>query len=71
MKSVIDRLVNHFGSQVKTAKSLGVSQSAVSQWVSGSCRMSPITAIRAEKITGGLFKAEELCHALEGTKTAA
>ena len=65
-----DRL-SYAGDQVKTAKALGVSQSAVSQWLSGSSRMSALVALRAENETGGLFKAIDLCPALRGTIKAA
>ncbi|ASL28601.1 transcriptional regulator [Azotobacter chroococcum] len=61
MKTHVERLVAHFGDQVKTAKSLGVSQPAVSQWLSGACRMGPVTALKAESVTQGKFKAVDLC----------
>ena len=71
MGTDIEKLIEHFGDQVKTAKALGVSQSAVSQWLSGSSRMSALVALRAENETGGLFKAVDLCPALRGaTKVA-
>lgn len=64
MSTTINELVRHFGDQVKTAKALGVTQSAVSQWISGSSRMSALLAIRAEKETAGMFKAADLCPAI-------
>ena len=71
MGTTIEKLIEHFGDQVKTAKALGVSQSAVSQWLSGSSRMSALVALRAENETGGLFKAIDLCPALRGSIKAA
>ena len=61
MKTPIERLVAYFGDQVKTASALGVSQPAVSQWVSGNCRMSAAVAFRAQEKTGRSIKAWELC----------
>lgn len=62
MKTPIERLVDYFGDQIKTAKQLGVSQPAVSQWISGSCGMSAAKALIAEQKTQGAVKAWELCH---------
>lgn len=64
--AIFEKLVSHFGSQVKAAEALGVKQGTVSGWVSGKHGMSALTAIRAERVTGGVFKAEELCPDLEG-----
>lgn len=61
MSTAIKKLVDHFEDQVKTAKALGVSQSAVSQWITGASRMSALVALRAEKQTDGKFKAADLC----------
>lgn len=60
-KTTIERLIEHFGDQMKTARALEVSQPAVSQWLSGACRMSAATALRAEAKTRGKIKAWELC----------
>ncbi|NQD78615.1 hypothetical protein HP436_00280 [Pseudomonas sp. CrR14] len=60
--NIFERLVDHYdGHQTKTASALGVSQAAVSGWVSGKHGMSVKTALRAEKATAGVFKAAELC----------
>lgn len=71
MSTTVQGLVSHFGDQVKTAKALGVTQSAVSQWISGSSRMSALVAVRAEAATGGAFKAIDLCPAISQPNTAA
>lgn len=71
MSTAIHKLVDHFGDQVKTAKALGVSQSAVSQWLSGSSRMSALVAVRAESVTDGAFKAGDLCPAISQRTSAA
>lgn len=59
--TAIKRLVEHFGGQTKTAQALGVSQAAVSYWLSGIYSISAEHAFKAEEITGGLVTAKELC----------
>ncbi|MCW1937549.1 helix-turn-helix domain-containing protein [Pseudomonas sp. MDMC_285] len=59
-----ERLVAHFKSQENTATALGVKQGTVSGWITGKHGMSAVTALRAERVTGGAFKAHELCPAL-------
>jgi DNA-binding transcriptional regulator YdaS (Cro superfamily) len=59
--SAIQKLVDHFGGQTKTAKALGVSQAAVSYWLAGIHSISAEHAFKAEEITGGLVTAKELC----------
>jgi transcriptional repressor of cell division inhibition gene dicB len=71
MTTPIQRLVQHFGDQTKTAKALGVSQPAVSQWLRGACGMSPVIALKAEMVTGGAFMACDLCPSLTAAKGAA
>ncbi len=69
--SIYDRLVDHFGGQVKTAESLGVKQGTVSGWVSGRHGMSAVTALRAQAETNGVFLAIELCPALSRAELVA
>ncbi|KPX91572.1 transcriptional regulator [Pseudomonas meliae] len=57
----IRRLVNFFGGQAKTAIALGVTQAAVSYWVSGTHHMSAAKAFLAEELTGGMITARDLC----------
>lgn len=59
----IERLVEHFDGQTKTAAALKVSQAAVSYWVTGVNRMSARKAFLAEELTGGKITARELCAA--------
>lgn len=66
----IEKLVAHFGGQTKTAKALGVSQAAVSYWISGATSITAEHAFKAEELTGGLVTARELC-ARQGSSTAA
>lgn len=54
-------LVGHFGTQLKTAESLGVDQATVSGWVRGKHGMSPAVALRAEKLTKKAFTRYQLC----------
>lgn len=58
----IEKLVDFFGGQAKTAAALGVSQAAVSYWFTGAHTMSAKRAFLAEEITGGAVTAKELCH---------
>ncbi|MCU4582904.1 helix-turn-helix domain-containing protein [Acinetobacter gyllenbergii] len=62
--NIYQRLVNHFGNQESTAKALLVKQPSVSNWVNEKKTMSERTALRAEKVTHGQFKAIDLCPAL-------
>lgn len=59
MKTVMKRLIEHFGTQADIALALGVSFGAVSQWVSAG-GMPPKRAIQIERLTKGEFKATEL-----------
>jgi len=59
-KDTYKNLVEYFGGQVKTATALGVTQSTVSYWVTGDRQISPLIAIRIEKMTKGRFKAVDL-----------
>lgn len=69
MKTPVECLVEYFGDQSKTAKQLGVSQPAVSQWMSGVCGLSAATAFAAEEKTGGAIKAWELCRQIPVPKS--
>ncbi|MBT2773820.1 helix-turn-helix domain-containing protein [Halomonas sp. ISL-60] len=71
MDPLFNRLVNHFETQTKAAVALGVDQTTVSGWVRGKHGMSPAVALRAEKITGGQFKAADLCPSVFGGNQAA
>lgn len=64
--NIYEKLVKHFGGQVKTAAALGVEQGTVSGWVRGKHGMSPVVALKAESAAGGLFKAADLCPSLRG-----
>lgn len=57
----VERLVDFFGGQTKTGKALGVSQAAVSYWLSGANALSARMAFKAETLTGGKVAAWELC----------
>ena len=62
---IYQELVDHFGGQQQTAKGLKVAQPSVSAWVTGRAQMSAKVALRAERVTNGLFKAEDLCPQLK------
>lgn len=57
----IEKLVDFFGGQAKTAAALGVTQAAVSYWFTGVHAMSASKAFLAEELTGGAITARELC----------
>ena len=69
--TAIRNLVDSLGGQAHAAAALGVKQPTISNWVNGKHGMSPIVAMRAEKITGGEFSAAELCPELQGVMPAA
>lgn len=66
----IEKLVDFFGGQAKTASALGVTQAAVSYWFNGTHVMGASKAFLAEELTGGKVTARELC-ALPQKKSAA
>lgn len=60
MMKIYQELVDFFGDQHETAKKLNVKQPSVSAWVRGVAKMSPLVAMRAERVTEGVFKASDL-----------
>lgn len=54
------KLVEHFGSQLKTANALRVKQGSVSGWVRGVHGCSAEVALRAEALTDGKIMASDL-----------
>lgn len=61
---MIKDLIKYFGGQTKTGKALGCSQSLVSRWLNNGADMPSHFALKAEKLTGGKFRAMDLCPAL-------
>ena len=59
--NIYQKLVEHFGTQQKVAEALRLDQGTVSGWVRGKHGMSAVSALKAEAITEGRFKAVELC----------
>ncbi|WP_395599039.1 transcriptional regulator [Pseudomonas sp. A1437] len=66
----IEKLVEFFGGQAKTAAALGVSQAAVSYWFNGTHVMGANKAFLAEELTSGAITARQLC-ASQPRKSAA
>ncbi|WP_433886655.1 transcriptional regulator [Pseudomonas vranovensis] len=66
----IEKLVEFFGGQAKTAAALGVSQAAVSYWFTGAHTMSAKRAFLAEELTGGAVTAKELCQPVNAKSAA-
>lgn len=57
LTTTIGSIIEHFGSQMATAKAAGVSQPAISGWASGSSKPGLRSLMRIEKATKGKFKA--------------
>lgn len=64
MNEYVSRLIEYFGGQDSLAKALNLSQSAVSQWLNQKTNMRELHARKIEKLTGGKFRAVDLCPAL-------
>jgi len=67
----IEKLVDFFGGQAKTALALDVSQAAVSYWVAGIHTMGAEKAFKAEALTGGEITARDLCTRQKDQQSAA
>jgi DNA-binding transcriptional regulator YdaS (Cro superfamily) len=65
----IQKLIDFFGGQAKTASALGVTQAAVSYWVSGTHQMSAAKAFLAEDLTSGTVTARDLSIPLASKTT--
>ncbi|WP_421655067.1 transcriptional regulator [Microbulbifer harenosus] len=52
--------MEHFGTQTKAAKAIGVSQPAISWLLRGKQGINPLNAIKAEEATGGAVTRCEL-----------
>lgn len=61
----LDEVVDYFGSQVKLADALGVTQGAVSQWMSKG-GLPAVRAVQIERLTDGKFKAVDFALIIEG-----
>lgn len=59
--SLIDEVIKEFGGQENLAKSLGIKQGAVSQWLNGKTNMRERYALKIEKLTHGKFRAVDFC----------
>ncbi|BBM00467.1 Cro/CI family transcriptional regulator [Microbulbifer sp. GL-2] len=59
-------LVAFFKSQAKAAKALGVEQPTISNWLRKKTEVPAVEALRAEQLTGGAVRAEDLCPKLAG-----
>lgn len=65
MHQEISKVIAHFGTQGKTAKALGCSQTTIFKWLHGKMNITPLYAIKVEKLTNGKFKASDLCPKLK------
>ena len=57
---MIREIITHFGGTTATATALGVAPSAVSQWITED-RIPPQRAIEIEALTGGMYRAVDIC----------
>lgn len=48
----IEKLINHFGSQVKVAQNLNITRQTVNGWVKGRNRIPAEKVVLIEKLTG-------------------
>lgn len=65
MKSlIVQDLIKSFGSQTKLAEALNIKQGTVTGWLYKKHGISERNALKIEKMTGGKFKAVELCPRL-------
>lgn len=62
---IYQELVDFFGGQTETAHKLSVSQPSVNAWIKEKTKMSPLVALRAERVTEGAFKAQDLCPSIK------
>lgn len=67
----IKKLVEHMGGPTECARQLGVSQPTAWNWANKDHGMSAVNALKAEQITGGKFKAVDLCPDLLKAHSAA
>ena len=67
----IAKLIDTLGGQTPAARALGVSAPTVNGWVSGKHGISPLVAMRAERVTGGKVAAVDLCPAIRAEMPAA
>lgn len=58
------QVMEHYGTQQKMADAIGCSQTLVWRWLNGKATMPTHFALKVEKITGGKFKAVDLCPRL-------
>ena len=59
MSTIIERVIEHFGSRAKLARVLGVDRSALTQWVRDGA-FPPKRAIQIEELSDGKFKAKDI-----------
>jgi DNA-binding transcriptional regulator YdaS (Cro superfamily) len=57
---MIREIITYFGGTTATATALGIAPSAVSQWIKDN-RIPPQRAIEIEALTGGTFRAVDIC----------
>lgn len=61
MNLEVKKLIDFYGGQVETAKELGRTQALISKLLNNKAKVSPLLALKAEKLTNGKIKAIDLC----------
>lgn len=64
MNQKIKEIITFFGTQQKLGSALGCSQTTVFKWLHNQMNITPLHALKIEKLTNGKFKAVELCPRL-------
>ena len=60
-KQAVQALINYFCGQAAVAAAINVKQPTVSAWLSGEHGISAKNALKAQSVTGGSVKADDLC----------
>lgn len=65
MNEQVQKLIDYFGGQVATAEELNRTQALISKLLNNKAKVSPLLAMKAEKVTNGAVKAIDLCPKLK------
>ena len=60
-KKQVRELIEYFGTQTQMARAIGIHQGGISSYLNGRHGISQTVAKTIERVTGGKFKAVDLC----------